>query len=78
MANAQHFARIATNRAGVMALEFHSCHSTESHSHKQQGPRGSDGNTNTTYDSIKEVVIKMGEQCAVASRMEFSHGSLGI
>lgn len=57
-------------------LEFQSCHSTESHSHKQQGPRGSDGNTNTTCDSIKEVVIKTGEQRAVASRMEFSHKKL--
>lgn len=57
-------------------LEFQSCHSTESHSHKQQGPRGSDGNTNTTCDSIKEVVIKTGEQRAVASCMEFSYQSL--
>lgn len=41
-------------------LGSQSRHSTESHSHRQQGPRGSDGNTNTTCDSIKEVVIKRG------------------
>lgn len=59
-------------------LGSQSCRSTESHSHRQQGPPGSDGNTNTTYDSIKEVVIKTGEQRAVASRMESSHRSPGI
>lgn len=47
-------------------LTFWSCHSTESHSHKQQGPRGFDGNTNTTCDSIKEALIKKGEQRAVS------------
>lgn len=56
-------------------LTFQSCHSTESHSHKQQGPRGFDGNTNTTCDSIKEAVIKKGEQHAV-SPITSSHWGL--
>ena len=38
----------------------------ESHSHKRQGPHGFDGNTNTTCGSIKEAVIKQGEQHAVS------------
>lgn len=38
----------------------------ESHSHKRQGPHGFDGNTNTTCGSIKEEVIKQGEQHAVS------------
>ena len=59
---ARHFVKIGTNRIS----HVWSCHSMESHSCKQQGPHGFDGNTNTTCDSIKEAVIKKGEQHAVS------------
>lgn len=62
VANTRHFVKIGTNRTS----HIWSCHSTESHSRKQQGPRGFDGNTNTTCDSIKEAVIKKEEQHAVS------------
>lgn len=59
---AHHFVSIGANRTS----HIWSRHSTESHSRKQQGPPGFDGNTNTTCDSIREAVIKKGEQDAVS------------
>lgn len=73
VANDRHFVKIGTNRTS----HIWSCHSTESHSCKQQGPHGFDDNTNTTCDSIKEAVIKKGEQHAVSPIIS-SHWGLAL